>query len=39
LPNNWEEILFPNGILRKVLEYDENNAYSNTISFRFGGKK
>lgn len=39
LPNNWEEILFPNGILSKVLEDDKNNAYSNTISFRFGGKK
>jgi hypothetical protein len=39
LPNNWEEILFPNGILRKVLEDDGNNAYSNTISFCFGGKK
>jgi hypothetical protein len=39
LPNNWEDILFPNGIFRKVFEDDGKNDYSNTISFRFGGKK
>jgi hypothetical protein len=37
LPNNWGDILFPEGILNKVFDDDKKNDYLATICFG-GGK-